>query len=105
MKYRNLLPVIGVLVIMACIDRNEVPANSPAAGEHKLEVAFPQLTFDMPVELVSPDDGTDRLFLVAQKGVIHVFPNKADVKAANVFLDISSKVRSGGEMGLLGLAF
>jgi glucose/arabinose dehydrogenase len=105
MKYRKLLPVIGVLVIMACIDRNEAPGNSPAAGDYKLELAFPQLDFDMPVELVSPDDGTDRLFLVAQRGVIHVFANKPDVKAADVFLDISSKVRSGGEMGLLGLAF
>jgi hypothetical protein len=110
MKFRKFLPVLAVLVIiMACINRNDSAGNgipdSVSAGSFKLELAFPQLQFDMPVELVSPDDGTDRLFVVGQKGVIHVFPNKPDVKSSTVFLDISSQVRSGGEMGLLGLAF
>jgi glucose/arabinose dehydrogenase len=34
-----------------------------------------------------------------------VFPNKADVKSAGEFLKINSKIVSGGERGLLGLAF
>ncbi len=73
--------------------------------KYKLTEAFQKLTFDQPVELVSPEDGTDRIFVVEQKGVIKVFPNKGDVKDATVFLDIEKKVESGGEMGLLGLAF
>jgi glucose/arabinose dehydrogenase len=109
MKYTKSLPVIGVfLIIMACIDRNKSAFNTPGsanAGEYKLEVAFPSLQFDMPVELTSPSDGTDRIFVVAQRGVIHVFANKPDTKQSTVFLDISSQVKSGGEMGLLGLAF
>ena len=32
-------------------------------------------------------------------------PNKADVKKPSIFLDISNQVESGGEKGLLGLAF
>jgi len=78
--------------------------NTPPA-KYELAQAFPGLTFDQPVELTSPNDGTNRIFVVAQKGKIHVFPNKADAASATVFLDISSRVVSGGERGLLGLAF
>lgn len=70
----------------------------------KLCLAFPALTFDMPVELVSPRN-SDLIFVVEQKGRIMVFPNQADVREAKVFLDIEKKVDSGGEKGLLGLAF
>ena len=59
----------------------------------------------MPVELVSPNDKTDRIFIVVQGGRIMSFVNKPDVKNATVFLDIVKNVDSGGEKGLLGLAF
>jgi glucose/arabinose dehydrogenase len=59
----------------------------------------------MPVELTASDDGTDRLFVVEQKGTIRVFQNEQDVIEAPVFLDINKRVDSGGENGLLGLAF
>jgi glucose/arabinose dehydrogenase len=72
---------------------------------YSLQIAFPALTFEMPVELTSPNDGTDRIFVLEQKGRIMAFPNRSDVKASTVFLDITKKVESGGEMGLLGLAF
>lgn len=75
------------------------------ASQYKLVEAFPALEFNSPVELTSPEDGTDRIFVVAQKGIIHVFPNRSDIKGATEFLNISNKVRSGGEKGLLGLAF
>lgn len=75
------------------------------ASGYKLTVAFPNLVIDQPVELTSPQDGTDRIFVLAQQGVIQVFPNKAETKAAAVFLDIRPQVVSGGERGLLGLAF
>lgn len=82
-----------------------VSDSSADVGNYQTVLAFPKLQFEMPVELTSPADNTDRVFVVAQAGVIHVFPNKSDVQKASVFLDISSQVRSGGEMGLLGLAF
>ncbi|WP_018616276.1 PQQ-dependent sugar dehydrogenase [Segetibacter koreensis] len=74
-------------------------------GKYTLSVAFPALEFEQPVELTSPNDNTDRIFVLAQKGIIHVLPNKPDVKKSTVFLDISGQVESGGEKGLLGLAF
>lgn len=67
--------------------------------------AFPNIKVPFPVELVSPDDGTDRIFVLAQKGQIHVFPNDPNVKETKIFLDIEKKVASGGERGLLGIAF
>ncbi len=55
-----------------------------------------------PVRLVSPmDDG--RLFVVEQGGRIKVF--SASGEALGMFLDISGQVSTGGERGLLGLAF
>ncbi len=70
-----------------------------------LKEAFPALTFSMPVEFVSPKDGTNRNFVVAQRGKIYAFANTPDVTATQVFLDIENKVTAGGERGLLGMAF
>jgi glucose/arabinose dehydrogenase len=89
------------------VENNDI-ANTNAKDEgekYKLVQAFPKLEFSDPVELTSPDDGTDRIFVLEQKGVIRTFANKADVAKSTIFLNISRKVESGGEMGLLGLAF
>jgi len=75
------------------------------SGSYTLAEAFPNLEFQSPIELTSPSDDTGRIFVVEQKGVIQVFPNNTDAKKSAVFLDISSQVESGGEKGLLGLAF
>jgi glucose/arabinose dehydrogenase len=72
---------------------------------YQLKEAYPHLSFDQPVEFINPDDGTSRTFVLAQKGVIHVFPSQSDVKASREFLNITKQVVSGGERGLLGLAF
>ncbi|MGQ0614702.1 MAG: PQQ-dependent sugar dehydrogenase [Planctomycetaceae bacterium] len=67
--------------------------------------AFPSLTFSSPVFLTAPTDGTDRIFVVEQRGRIYVFPNSDAVAAATLFLDITSRVVSGGELGLFSIAF
>ncbi|MBQ4805757.1 PQQ-dependent sugar dehydrogenase [Aquimarina sp. MMG015] len=73
------------------------------------ETAFPNIDFEFPVEIQSPNDGTDRMFIVEQRGRIKVFPRVNNVAANSVdtFLDISDRVRfrDGQEVGLLGLAF
>ncbi|MEJ7740873.1 MAG: PQQ-dependent sugar dehydrogenase [Chitinophagaceae bacterium] len=79
--------------------------SQAVAGNFKLQEAFPGLEFEEPVELTGPDDDKDRVFVIEQNGVIRVFPNKADARQAAVFLDIDKQVESGGEKGLLGLAF
>jgi glucose/arabinose dehydrogenase len=59
--------------------------------------------FTNPLALVQSNDGTNRFFVVEQRGTIRIIQSGAPM--APSFLDISSKVSSGGEKGLLGLAF
>jgi glucose/arabinose dehydrogenase len=56
-----------------------------------------------PVFVCNAHDGTNRLFIVEQPGVIKVL--QPGSSTPTVFLDITSTVLSGGEQGLLGLAF
>ncbi len=56
-----------------------------------------------PIDLQSARDGSGRLFIVQQGGVIRILRNGA--LDAAPFLNISSKTRTNGECGLLGLAF
>ena len=67
--------------------------------------AFPNLNFDQPVDIQSPKDGTNRIFVLSQPGIVFVFDNDLKTKTKKVFLDITHKVLYGGEQGLLGLAF
>ena len=56
-----------------------------------------------PLYITNAHDGSNRLFVVEQPGRIKVLAPGAT--APTLFLDITSKVLSGGEQGLLGLAF
>lgn len=56
-----------------------------------------------PVFVTSARDGTGRLFIVEQGGLIKVL--QPGSSTPTVFLDLSSRVRCCGERGLLGLAF
>ncbi|HET7830640.1 MAG TPA: PQQ-dependent sugar dehydrogenase [Candidatus Limnocylindrales bacterium] len=58
---------------------------------------------DQPLFVVGPADGTGRLYVAEQPGVIRVVEDGTLRDAP--FLDITDRVRSGGERGLLGLAF
>ena len=92
MKQYLLMIALSVIpAFMSCNFSEDEPdnTNTPQRLNMNLAEAFPKLAFEQPVELTSPDDGTDRIFVIAQKGKIHVFPNKADVPDAPVFLDIT----------------
>jgi len=69
------------------------------------EIALRQIASGIsdPTDIQSRPDDTGRLFFVQQAGLIRVFRNGAVV--AQPFLDIRARVSSGGERGLLGLAF
>jgi len=57
-----------------------------------------------PVVVTHAGDGSDRLFVVEQRGFIRVIDADGALQTAP-FLDIDALVSSGGERGLLGLAF
>ena len=56
-----------------------------------------------PVFAGNAGDGSNRLFVIEQAGVIRV--RQPGASSAGTFLDIRAKVAAGGERGLLGLAF
>ena len=61
-----------------------------------------------PILLTHAGDGTNRVFVPTQQGVIYVLPNDRQATKADVFLDISDKVSYNdktNEEGFLGLAF
>lgn len=67
-----------------------------------IELDLIQNGFNNPVNLQNAGD--ERLFVVEQGGRIKIMQPNGDVNA-DLFLDISSQISSGGERGLLGLAF
>ena len=83
------------------------PPPPPPAATPSIDVAqvFPSLTFASLVSLQQVPDDAARWFAVEQGGVIRVFANNQSASASTVFLDISVRVTSGGERGLLGMAF
>ena len=56
-----------------------------------------------PVHVTNAGDGSGRLFVVEQGGRVRIIKN--GVLLPTPFLDISVKVLTGGERGLLGIAF
>lgn len=93
---KNLLLVI-TLLSFSCSEKS--------FSQFTLSNAFPNLIFTNPLDLQNAGDGSNRIFVVEQAGIIYVFENNRDVTVKKKFLDISDSVSSGGEMGLLGLAF
>ena len=73
----------------------------PAAARIKLDPVLSGLS--SPLYLTNAHDGANRIFILEQGGRIRVLQPGAS--STTVFLDISSKVVSGGEQGLLGLTF
>jgi glucose/arabinose dehydrogenase len=71
-----------------------------------MKSAYPNMTFPFITELVSANDGSGRIFVLTQRGVIYVFPDSAETSSPKVFLDLTDSVsQSGAETGLLGIAF
>lgn len=61
-----------------------------------------------PIVLTHAGDGSNRVFVATQHGVVHSFAGNNDATKTDIFLDISKKVRyddKKNEEGFLGLAF
>ncbi len=99
--------ILGILIaapltIWILYDRFwAVCSNCP----YSVENGFPQLTFNQPIGIYNAHDGSNRLFIIEQPGIIYAFNNSPDSTKKSIFLDIQTKVIAGGELGLLGMAF
>lgn len=109
-KFQNFVFFLLFFFNFSCFQEEEIAdTDNPDPIENGTIVvkeAFPNLSFNRPVDFQHAGDNTDRIFILEQRGVISVFPNNSDVSDKTIFLDIVSKVNdSGNEEGLLGLAF
>jgi glucose/arabinose dehydrogenase len=81
----------------------QMPAALPIYGL-AISNAFPGVTFSNPICIASPPGETNRLFVLERAGRVTVITNLA-APNRTLFMDISSRVITAGEQGLLGIAF
>ena len=79
------------LLVAACASAQEIHTVQVAGG------------FTAPTDIQNAGDGSGRLFIVQQNGLIRLLKN--GTVAAAPFLDIRDRTALDGERGLLGLAF
>lgn len=103
------LSLMGLFLLVSCVDddsSNQSTDDGTPGISYSVVNAFPNLGFSQPLDLQSPSDGTNRIFVVEQGGTIEVFSNDANTSESTTFLDIRDRVNTqADELGLLGLAF
>ena len=92
---------LGVLAVAIAAAVPAAAGGSPSAAKLHLKLIASGL--DAPVFAGAPRSEPGKLYVVEQPGVIRVLVNGH--LHAQPFLDIRAKVRSGGEQGLLSMAF
>ena len=110
-RYKALIIAIVILSSTMLVLFSYLATHPVTPENETLQIIekFPGLTFERPLDLQSPNDGTNRLFIVEQTGRIFVFENTPTVNESTLFLDLSEKITRpevrGNEEGFLGLAF
>jgi len=86
-------------VALACL----LGASAAPGAQTAIDLDLVVDGLERPVFVGHAGDGSGRLFVLEQPGRIRIVADGA--LRARPFLDLTSRVRSGGERGLLGLAF
>ncbi|MBL8062230.1 MAG: PQQ-dependent sugar dehydrogenase [Anaerolineales bacterium] len=101
---------VFILLFIAILFPAAQPAQAsayraPQAAGSPALIEFQQVAtgLSLPVDIAHAGDGTNRLFIVQQGGRILIHDGTQLLAAP--FLNITSLVTSGGERGLLGIAF
>jgi glucose/arabinose dehydrogenase len=92
--------VIFAIVATGCASTRPL---TPAASTRPPTVSVAVSGLAAPVDVTNAGDGSARVFVAEQAGRIRIV--KAGTLLARPFLDISARIASGGERGLLGIAF
>lgn len=98
----SLLAAFLVTVMVGC-GGNGSSTPPPPPGSQNLVLSTVVTGLSNPVDLQTPDDGSNRLFVVEQPGTIRIIAN--GILQSTPFLDITNLIDFGGEKGLLGVAF
>jgi glucose/arabinose dehydrogenase len=96
--------LVTILLLIAATEAGAqctAPANSTAIPDIKLSLLVDGL--QQPVAIAHANDGSQRLFILEQEGRIRII-HKGKLQD-RPFMDIRNRVSSGGERGLLGIAF
>jgi glucose/arabinose dehydrogenase len=96
--------LVLALASIVCATPRDAPDAQAETTSNDVRLGIEQVAsgLDQPVYLTAPA-GDPRLFIVEQPGRIRVVENGRLLDKP--FLDIAGKVRSGGEQGLLSVAF
>lgn len=101
----------GVLLcalMAACNGSDEVGgggAGPPPATSNSLRLQTVTAVLSSPVFLTAPTGDVGRLFIVEQGGLIRILNSLDGTPRATPFLDVAGLIVTGGERGLLGMAF
>jgi len=87
-----LIAALGLIALL-------MPASAMAGAPRLLKLG----DFSAPVDVAAPPGDPNRLFVVEQEGVVRVLSSGKTLKTP--FLDLRSRVKSGGEQGLLSIGF
>jgi len=94
------LPVLALAFGAGCGDD---PPPTQIAGTALPAIELVAGGLALPVFVTSPPGDSSRLFVVLQRGPIRIIRN--DTLLPDPFLDLTGLVATGGEQGVLGLAF
>jgi glucose/arabinose dehydrogenase len=104
----RLIRLATSLLILALVPAGPAAAQTPLGEPRDIGVSLVADGLAAPVALVEPPDGSGRLFVVDQVGLIRVIAADGSLRAAP-FLDLRSRIvplmPDFDERGLLGLAF
>jgi len=96
-------PRFALLLLVTCVSSMWLAAQSLPSAPPTLVLQQLVSGLTSPVDFEFPNDGTGRLFILEQTGKIRII--QGGVLLSSPFLDITNLLESGGEKGLLGLAF
>ncbi|MHA1947288.1 MAG: PQQ-dependent sugar dehydrogenase [Candidatus Hodarchaeales archaeon] len=99
-----LISVLGITIttssLLFSLPWENETSNFPS-NNIDIELAFPDLQFSKPIEIISDHHG--QKYVLEQAGIVYHF-NSSDSSSLKTVLDIRDQVKYGGEMGLLGIA-
>jgi glucose/arabinose dehydrogenase len=103
-----ILAVITLLMtacsLQSCYERKSSPVSTDSSSIPHISLNLVASGFSQPIGIANAGDGSGRLFIVEQGGLVKIIKHGATLTAP--FLDVSSRLKSSsGEQGLLGIAF
>ena len=102
-KYWYQKIVVLILIPLFILSLDSAFAQSQISLPPSVSLTLVKSGFVLPVQVTHAGDGSGRLFVVEQDGSVRILINGNLLNTP--FLDISARVRSPGEEGLLSIAF